>query len=154
MIMIEQLAVTGAVLGALHAGHNVGDHWVQTDAQACTKDEPGWVGRRACAAHVVTHTLTLVAALALLAGFTGWRPEPANLIVGLLVNAVTHYVADRRAPLLRLATLAGHTRFWHLGLPREGRDDNPSIGTGRYALDQAWHHAWLLVSALIIGAEW
>lgn len=30
--------------------------------------------------------------------------------------------------------------------------DNPSLGTGAYALDQSWHIGWLFVTALIIAA--
>jgi hypothetical protein len=27
--------------------------------------------------------------------------------------------------------------------------DNPSLGTGKYAMDQAWHWAWLFVAAVV-----
>ncbi len=42
--------------------------------------------------------------------------------------------------------------FWYLGKPRFGKDDNPSLGTGAYALDQSWHYLWLFVCALILAA--
>ncbi len=74
------------------------------------------------------------------------------MAVGLTVSAVTHYIADRRTPLRRLAELTGSARFYALGCPRPGRDDNPSLGTGSYALDQSFHYLFLFVAALVIAA--
>jgi len=142
---MSAMAVIAAVFAALFAAHSVGDHWVQTSHQAEHKGLPGWPGRRACAAHVATYTLTGVVALVLLAAVTGWRPALVPLAVGLTVNAVTHYVADRRTPLQWIADRLGSGEFWQFG------DPAVCLGTGRYALDQSWHHGWLWVSALIIG---
>jgi hypothetical protein len=75
-----------------------------------------------------------------------WR-----LLLGLAVSALTHYVADRRAPLRGLAQSVGRSGFYRLGAPRPGHDDNPSLGTGAYALDQSFHYLWLFVAALIIA---
>ena len=47
--------------------------------------------------------------------------------------------------------VTGKADFYRLGAPRDGRDDNPSLGTGAYALDQSWHYLWLFVAALIIA---
>lgn len=141
-----------AVFAALYAAHQVGDHWIQTQHQAEHKGVAGWVGRWACVKHVTSYTATGVVALALLAGVTGWRPTVVPLLVGLTVSAVSHYIADRRTPLFRLALATGSGRFWLLGAPRPDRDDNPSLGTGAYALDQSWHVGWLFISALIITA--
>lgn len=63
--------------------------------------------------------------------------------------AVTHYWADRRFTLSRLAEVLGSGSFYRLGAPRTGKDDNVSLGTGAYVLDQSWHWAWLFVTALI-----
>jgi hypothetical protein len=140
-----------AVFAALYAAHQVADHWVQTDHQANHKGLPGWPGRWNCAKHVATYTLTGVVALAALAAVTGWRPALLPLTAGLAVNAVSHYIADRRTPLRRIAEWTGHGGFYTLGTPRPGRDDNPSLGTGAYALDQSWHVGWLFITALIIA---
>lgn len=140
-----------AVFVALYAAHQVADHWVQTQYQADHKGRPGWPGRLACAAHVATYTLTGVVALFAVAAVTGWRPDLGGLAAGLAVSAVSHYIADRRTPLFRLALVLGSGPFWTLGAPRAGRDDNPSLGTGAYALDQSWHIGWLFVTALIIA---
>ena len=140
-----------AVFAALFVAHQIADHWVQTDQQAARKGNPGWPGRRACAAHVATYTVTAVLALAALVAATGLPLAVGRLAAGLAVSAVTHFIADRRTPLMRLAELVGVGRFYALGTPRPGRDDNPSLGTGAYALDQSFHYAWLFIAALIIA---
>lgn len=140
-----------AVFIALYAAHQIADHWVQTEHQAATKGHAGWVGRYQCAMHVATYTLTAVVLLAVV----GWRLDlhldPLHTSAGLAISAVTHYIADRRSPLKRIAALAGHREFYQLGTPRFGRDDNPSLGTGAYALDQSWHIFWLFVAALVMA---
>lgn len=136
---------------ALYAAHMVADHWVQTNHQAAAKGKPGWSGRFACLGHVATYTLT---AAVFLAG-AGWRTgaplNPTRCAVALLVSAASHYWADRRTTLARLAALLGSESFYRLGQPRPGRDDNPSLGTGAYALDQSWHIGWLFIAALIVA---
>ena len=146
-----------AVFAAMYVAHQLADHWVQTPRQATDKGLPGWPGRLACARHVATLTLTAAAALAAVALVTGAPVRPLPAVLGLAANAVSHYAADRRSPLLSLAEWLGATaipgkeEFWRLGAPRPGRDDNPCLGTGAYALDQSWHIAWLFIAALIIA---
>lgn len=130
-----------AVFAALYAAHHVADHWVQTDHQACTKGKPGWRGRVACAAHVATYTVTGVIALGLLVWQTGLALAWGPTAVGLAVSAATHYVADRREPLRKIA------KFFRLGF----YDVNGGGINGAYLLDQSWHVGWLFVSALIVG---
>lgn len=143
-------AATFAAVGlGLLCAHQVADHWVQTEHQSAVKGRPGNAGRLACARHVASYTVvTAVAVLALWGAFQldiTW----IGFVAGQLVSAVTHYWADRRSTLARLATLAGHAPFYALGAPREGCDDNPSLGTGAYALDQSWHWGWLGVAAFL-----
>ncbi|MGC5330673.1 DUF3307 domain-containing protein [Micromonospora sp. DT62] len=145
-------AAFAAVYVALYVAHQVGDHWIQTQHQADCKGQPGWPGRIACAAHVATYTLTALVALLLLVAGTGLRLDPWGVAVGLTISAVSHYVADRRTPLKRIAAALGSARFYALGTPRPGRDDNPSLGTGAYALDQSWHIGWLFIAALFCAA--
>ncbi|MGC4891102.1 DUF3307 domain-containing protein [Micromonospora sp. DT227] len=140
-----------AVFAALYAGHQVADHWIQTQHQADHKGLPGWVGRWNCVKHVVTYGATQLAALALVAAVAGLPLNPWTLTAGMAVNLASHYIADRRTPLFRLALATGSARFWRLGAPRPDRDDNPSLGTGAYALDQSWHIGWLFLSALLIA---
>lgn len=141
-----------AVFAALYAAHQVADHWIQTQHQADHKGQAGWIGRWNCAKHVATYGATQLTALALMAAVTGWRPTALTLAAGMAVNLASHYIADRRTPLFRLAMATGSAKFWRLGAPRPDRDDNPSLGTGAYALDQSWHVGFLFLSALIITA--
>lgn len=166
--------VFAAVGVALLIAHNVGDHWVQSGVQAATKGQRTWAGRRACAAHVATYTATTAATV-----FVVWKifDLPITLlgfVAGQAVSAITHYWADRRFTLARLAGLLGKTDFYTLGQPRRdqveahypvrvslpGREvlspvtehipvDQATLGTGAYALDQSWHWAWLGVAAIL-----
>lgn len=141
-----------AVFVALYVAHSVGDHWVQTSHQSAHKGRPGWVGRLADTRHVATLTLTKLAVLLPVVWLMDLRVSVLGIVAGLTVDAVTHWWADRRSTLARLAEVLGLGGFYRLGAPRAGHDDNPHIGTGAYALDQSFHHLWLLVAALIIAA--
>ncbi|QIZ33937.1 DUF3307 domain-containing protein [Saccharopolyspora sp. ASAGF58] len=146
-------AVTfAAVLPSLLVAHNVADHWVQTGHQAACKGRPDWVGRWNCAKHVATYTVVTAAVVALVWALLGLAITPVGFVTGQVVSAVTHYWADRRFTLSRLAELLrrfGKWEFYQLGAPRTGKDDNPAACTGAYLLDQSWHWAWLFVAALV-----
>ncbi|MFJ6986231.1 MULTISPECIES: transcriptional regulator [unclassified Streptomyces] len=144
-------AVFAAVFIALYVAHSVGDHWVQTSHQSAHKGRPGWVGRLADARHVSTLTATKLAVLLPVAWLLDLRLSLLGIVAGLGIDAVTHWWADRRTTLAWLAKVTGKGELYRLGAPRAGRDDNPHIGTGAYALDQSFHHLWLLVAALIIA---
>lgn len=187
--MLESAVTFAVVLPGLMVAHHVADHVVQTHHQATRKHLPGWSGRLACARHVATYTLTTAATVALLWWLFALPITPLGFVLGQVVSAVTHYVADRRAPLEWLVNRwplrqMGKAEFYRLGRsrrvaafteppwPEAGvtctttalkshpvvlRDesgspvswDNPSLGTGAYALDQSWHWAWLFVAALL-----
>lgn len=137
----------------LFAAHQVADHWIQTDHQAISKGADGWAGRRACAAHVATYTLTAAAALAATNQAARLDISPGRAMAALALSAVTHYVVDRRTPLRKIATFFPSTRnMIDIGACRPGRDDKPCMGTGAYALDQSWHVGWLWASALMVAA--
>ncbi|MCZ4123480.1 transcriptional regulator [Streptomyces sp. H39-S7] len=140
-----------AVFIALWVAHSVGDHWVQTSHQSCTKGRPGWVGQLANARHVATLTATKVAVLVPSAALLGLSLSPVGVIAGLGIDALSHGWADRRTTLAWLAKVTGKSGFYRLGSLRAGHDDNPTLGTGAYALDQSFHHLWLLVAALLIA---
>ncbi|MGW0914598.1 transcriptional regulator [Streptomyces sp. NPDC002784] len=145
-------AVFAAVFIALYVAHSVGDHWVQTSHQSAHKGRPGWVGRLADARHVVTLTATKIAVLLPVAWLLDLHLSALGTVAGLAIDAASHWWADRRTTLAWLAKVTGKGEFYRLGAPRAGHDDNPHIGTGAYALDQSFHHLWLLVAALIIAA--
>ena len=136
-----------AAYAVLTAAHEVGDYWVQRDAEAVAKGGHGAEGRAACARHVASYTATQAAAL--LAADRGlriglsWRHAAA----GLAVSAVTHYIVDRsggrwreEGPSTRLVRFARRTG--HAGwLERD-----PGAGP---LLDQAWHKGWIAVAAAV-----
>lgn len=139
-------ATFAAVFATLYAAHSVGDHWVQTHRQACGKGTPGPNGWLLCGKHVATLTWTKVLALWLMQQVTGLHIDPVVSTIALAVDAASHYVIDRRAPLLALADRLGKGDFARLG---DGMA--APTGTGAYALDQSFHVLWLFIAALIIG---
>lgn len=147
------LARMGGVYALLSAADDIADHWVQTEHQAKHKGDPGAEGRRACAAHVTT--LTATRALVLTAGTAaaGERLSPWRVAAGLAAGAGLHYWADRRTTLRALAHRTGNGAFYEIGLPRPGRDDNRCLGSGRYALDRAFHHGCRIVEAILIAGR-
>ncbi|MFE2914221.1 hypothetical protein [Kitasatospora indigofera] len=139
-----------AAYALIRAAADVADHWVQTDHQARLKGQhdhtdgqSSAAGRRACAAHVATYTATQAGALLLGSRVLGMRLRPGPMAAALTLSAVTHYVADRREPLRRLADATGKSNF--VRLSDHGMN-------GAYALDQAWHHAFETAAALIAAA--
>ncbi|MFF5265555.1 DUF3307 domain-containing protein, partial [Actinomadura viridis] len=137
-------AVFAAVFAALFAAHQVGDHWVQRYRQALGKGGSGRSGRWLCARHVIDLAVTKAVALGLAVlvldiDLNGWA-----VLAALTVDAVSHYWADRRSTLLKLAEAVGKGEFARLG---DGAA--APAGTGAYALDQSWHIGWLFIAALI-----
>ncbi|MCX2732505.1 DUF3307 domain-containing protein [Saccharopolyspora sp. NFXS83] len=146
---LEPALIFAAVLPALLVAHHVADHWLQTSHQAANKGRPDWLGRFSCAKHVLSYTAATAGTVALLWAVLGLPISPAGFVVGQVVSAITHYWADRRHTLAALADRVGNGEFYRFGAPRTGRDDNPSLGTGAYVLDQSWHWLWLAVAALL-----
>ncbi|MEV7023242.1 hypothetical protein [Kitasatospora sp. NPDC093558] len=129
-----------AAYALLRAAADVADHWIQTDHQASTKGEDAAAGRRACAAHVASYIATQASVLLGGARLLRVRLRPGPVAAALALSAASHYVADRRDPLRRLADATGKGRF--VRLADHGMN-------GAYCLDQAWHHAFETAAALI-----
>ena len=112
-----------------------------------------WADTRRGNVDTNTQDIGLAVVVCLLAAIavTGASVSPAAFTAGLTISAVSHYIADRRAPLRWFAAVTGHAAFFDLGAARPGRDDNPCLGTGAYAMDQAWHYGWLFVAALVMA---
>ncbi|GAA4060000.1 transcriptional regulator [Actinomadura miaoliensis] len=137
-------SVFAAVFVALYAAHEVGDHWAQRSAEALGKGSAGWRGRWLCARHVAALAGVKAAAVTLAAAVLALPVSPWAVAAALAVDAVSHYWADRRTTLLRLAERVGKGEFARLG---DGAV--APAGTGAYALDQSWHIGWLFITALI-----
>jgi hypothetical protein len=157
--MDAQLGTFAAVFVALYVAHSVGDHWVQTSCQSARKGLPGWTGRLAGARHVASLTATKAVLLALVAIVLGLHLSVLGLALGFGVDALTHWWADRRSTLAWLAKVTGKGEFYSLGTGAHPvhpvtASGTPAahLGTGAYALDQSFHHLWLLVAALLIAA--
>jgi hypothetical protein len=154
---LEMVVRAGALGWALYGGHHAGDYWVQTNWMAATKGCKGHEGRMACLAHVVTYLATQAASVGVLVLLTGVHVSLWAALAGLAISGGTHYAADRRefSLMFWLARKLGKAGFMSLGVPRklvtdaQGANhaeprgpvplDNPSLGTGAWALDQAWH---------------
>ncbi|MFF2809348.1 transcriptional regulator [Streptomyces sp. NPDC058000] len=146
-----------ATFAALYVAHSVGDHWVQTSCQSADKGRPGWVGRLAGARHVATLTATKLALLLPVAAMLGLRLSTLGLGLGLGLDAATHWWADRRSTLAWLAKVTGKAEFYGLGTAAHPAHPVTAkgapaahLGTGAYALDQSFHHLWLLIAAVLI----
>ncbi|WP_331764337.1 transcriptional regulator [Streptomyces sp. NBC_01506] len=151
--------VFAAVFIALFVAHSVGDHWVQSSCQAATKGLPGWAGRLACWRHVLGLTITKGLLLAPVVVLLDLPVSALGLVLGFAIDSISHYWADRRTTLKKLADRVGKAEFYSLGTPAHPAHPvtaegtyAPTLGTGAYALDQSWHMFWLGAAALIIAA--
>lgn len=144
------------VFAAMFVGHSVGDHWVQTGHQAVCKGGAGWSGRWACAKHVGTLQMTKATLLAPTWLLLDLKLSLGAVALAFTVDAVSHYWADRRVTLERLARRKWINKgvFYDQGtdLVNHKGEHAPHIGTGRYALDQSWHHLWLFASSVLAVA--
>lgn len=163
-------ALRFAVLAAVvRTAANFGDHFIQidNDANGPADATPGTAGKAAsgpkgwaaCTRHVTTYTATIGAATLAASTGLGLRLRPGRVAAGLAIIAGTHWIIDRRAPLRWVAEHTGHRRFVKLGLPRKGLnpdgrpyDDNPTLGTGMYALDQAAHDVFNLLGTAVMAS--
>lgn len=159
----SRAAVFGAVLAALWAAHDVGDHVVQTDHQAAHKAKD-W---GAMASHVGGYHAVQVAVLAALRT-VGVRPPWWRLAAGVALSAATHALLDRRWPVVAVLRRTGCSGFASSnvvriqpGIVRPGAihgeqfahiPEAPLPLHGPYLADQALHHACLLVAALVIAS--
>lgn len=137
----SRAAAFAALYALTRAAADLGDHWIQSDAQAVTKGQTDDAGRRACTAHVATYIATQAVAVAAGSRLLGLRITPGRATAAIAVSAVTHYVADRRAPVKALAEATGKGRFYELGGP---------LG-GAYLLDQAIHHTAEIFAVAILA---
>jgi len=120
----------------LLAAHEVADYWLQSEREAVHKGADSAKGRIACASHVATYTAISTAAVVAVDRYLGLGLDPRRIAAGQALSAATHYAADRREPLRRLAHATGNGPFWE-------------DGGGAPHLDQAAHKVVLALAAAI-----
>lgn len=133
--------VFSAVFVALFAAHHLADHVIQTDHQAKHKAEPGWVGDRAMAGHLLGYHACMIAALLGLVA-AGVPLTLRGCAAGLVFSAVTHGFLDRRWPVRWILEHTGSRAFAASQTPLHGV----------YLADQSLHIACLFVAALLVVA--
>ncbi len=153
---LVRAATAALAFGAMLAGHYIGDQWIQTNGQACKKALNGGQSPSCalwhCAKHVITWTATTVAFLAGAGWWLHLPLKPGWLAAGIAVNAVTHFIADLRTPLIWLGQLLGRSNYIEHGqVVRPAGAERSGPGTAMFHLDQSWHIAWLLVAALLVA---
>jgi hypothetical protein len=134
--------VFAVALVVLNAAHQVGDHVLQTDHQAARKAEPGWVGLRAMAGHLLTYHLAAAALLIGTFAALGLPLSVAGLLAALACSAFTHGLLDRRWPVRAMLRAVRAPKFAEAIRPV----------CGMYQADQAWHRLALLVCALLASS--
>lgn len=109
----SRAACFAAVYALLRSSADVADHWVQTDHEAGIKSQrngvPGQstrMGRRACATHVASYVATQGTALLLGRLVLQLRLRPLCVALALALSATTHYIADRRWPIVSSPTVS------------------------------------------------
>lgn len=138
-----------ATFAALHAVftdiHPLCDQILQSSEDAIGKGEPGLSGSRHCARHVASYSAGQGAASLLVTRALGYRIPVGPFLAGLAINAVTHYVIDRRTPFIRFlrSTWVGKAGYLdHATVQRrDGIVDNAGPGTALMECDQAAHRA-------------
>ncbi|MFI6026380.1 hypothetical protein [Amycolatopsis magusensis] len=143
-----------ALFAALHATftdvHPFCDQWIQFPTDAVAKGLPGRKGAKHCARHVGTYTAGQVAASVAVTRALGVRMPLRAVAAGAVINAVTHYVIDRREPLKAAARFVGKSGYVeHATVQRrEGVVDESGPGTALTELDQAAHRVIGVLASL------
>lgn len=157
----DRVARFAAILGTMHAAHDVADHVVQTDRQAAGKAAAGgWV--RPMAGHVGSYHAVMCAALLAADRVLGLGLSRRRLAAALAVSAGTHAFLDRRWPVRRVLELTGSPGFAKgtTAVPIHTHGDNslpldngaPVPLNGPYLADQSLHHGALWLAALVAAA--
>jgi hypothetical protein len=138
---VRGLALFAALQATFADVHPFCDQWVQNSTDAMRKGLPGREGAKHCARHVGSYSAGQVAAVVAVTRTLGYRVPLRALAAGAAINAVTHYVIDRREPLKRAARRFGKGGYvGHATVQlREGVVDQAGPGTALMELDQAAH---------------
>lgn len=178
----DRLALLGTLTAVFGELHPYFDQWGQRSEDAALKgmhgDQKVWrdgvpvgeetddrtgqrtytasqVGRRAAAHHVATYTAGQLAGTITVTRALGYRVPLRALLAGAAVNGATHFIIDRREPLLWLAERTGKRGYIdHCHAVRISADGTPAPelsgpGTALMELDQALHRAIGVAAAAV-----
>lgn len=164
-------AAFGAVLAALWAAHDVGDHVAQTHRQAVHKSWPGRDGAWALGGHVASYTAVQLVAVGALRWWAGVRPSWWRTVVAVAFSAGSHALLDRGGTVVWVLRHTGSADFARAQIPRQqvmftaqhsGHvayphaahvPEHPLPLHGPYLADQALHHGCLAVTAAILAGK-
>ncbi len=148
---VRGLALFAALQATFADIHPLCDQWLQSNEDAAGKGKPGREGAKHCARHVASYTAGQVAAATAVTRVLGFRTPLRAVLAGAAINAVTHYVIDRREPLKAMARLTGHKGYIeHATVQRrDGVIDVAGPGTALTELDQAAHRAIGVAASLV-----
>jgi len=149
---VRTLALFGALQAVFSDVHPYCDQIVQSSEDA-KKGLPGREGAKRCARHVATYTAGQTVASVAVTAALGYRLPLRALAAGTAVNAVTHYVIDRREPFKRFlrSRLVGKGGYLaHATVQRrEGVVDEGGPGTALMEMDQAAHRLIGVAASLL-----
>jgi hypothetical protein len=154
---LTRAATAALAFAALFGGHYAGDQWLQTSGQACKKSLARAGGARLeahwhCAKHVMVYSLAGLTMFLVAALWLDLPVRPGWIAAGIALNAITHYIADLRTPLLWMARVIGRQAYVeHCQVVRPTGAEMVGPGTASFELDQAWHFIWIFFSALLFA---
>jgi len=150
---MQKLALFAALQATFSDVHPYCDQIVQSSADAQGKAKPGREGAKHCARHVATYTAGQAAAGWAVTRVLGHRVPVRAWLAGQAINAVTHYVIDRREPFkkfLRSKAIGKGGYLTHATVQRrEGVVDEGGPGTALMEMDQAAHRLISVAASLV-----
>lgn len=174
----RRLATFAALAATFDLLHDALDQWGQSNAQAMHKGSYGQhrvyrdgvqvardpararageatmtatqLGQRAAARHVTGYGAGQVAGALAITRVLGYRLPLGALAAGAVLNAATHWIIDRRRPLMALARAAGKDGYLRSVTVVRTCHQSPDAtgpGTATFELDRSAHRAIGLAAA-------
>lgn len=146
-----------ALFGALHATwsdiHPYCDQILQNPSDAIEKANRGRAAAMACVRHVATYNTGQTLAATAVTRLLGYRVPARAVLAGLAINVSTHYVIDRREPLIRVLRSRWIRKGPYLDHAtvqrREDVIDTAGPGTALMEMDQAAHRLIGVAASLV-----
>lgn len=150
---VRALALFATLQAVFSDVHPFCDQILQTGSDAEKKGAPGLAGAYHCARHVASYTAGQTIAAIIVTRALGYRVPDRALAAGVLINAATHYVIDRREPFIRFLRSRWPGKGGYLDHAtvqrREGVVDESGPGTALMEMDQAAHRLIGVAASLV-----